>query len=75
MEEKNDEKEKDEKRLFVDTKKKTYSSNCTRSWKNETTKTRKNDEKNKKRTSQEAKKAKNFGRVPQQIISSSAIAG
>ena len=55
----------------MDTKKKTYSS--TRSWKNETTKERKKNEGVEKKTPRKAKKAKNFGSVPEQLISSSAV--
>ena len=51
---------------------KTYSS--TRRWKNETTAKRKNAEKQKKNVVSN-NKAKNVGRIPQQILSSSAITG
>ena len=67
--EKSDKKEK---------KPKTYTSSSrthTRRWKN--AKQRKNEkrDRNKKNKSQKSKKANNFGRVPQHIISSSAITG
>ena len=57
----------------MDTKTKTYSS--TRGWKNKT-KNKKNENTGEggERTSPKPKKANNFGRVPQQIISSSANA-
>ena len=71
---KEDIKGKHEKRVLVDATKKAYSAQLySNGWKNEATTKQKNREKTKR--SQKAKEAKNFGRVLQQIISSSAITG